>query len=124
MTVETTAQNDVIILNAPIKRGETQIDAITLLTPTAGTLRGIGLAALASADVEALIKLLPRITYPALTEADVMGLELPDLLEFAGKVIGFIAGLGTLTLPPSLTVDDLMADIAVVFHWPPSTLSP
>ncbi|WP_042860039.1 phage tail assembly protein [Dickeya sp. NCPPB 3274] len=91
MTVETTSQNNVIILNAPIKRGETLIDAITLLTPTAGTLRGIGLAALASADVEALIKLLPRITYPALTEADVMGLELPDLLEFAGKVIGFLS---------------------------------
>ncbi|MZG51672.1 GpE family phage tail protein [Dickeya solani] len=29
-----------------------------------------------------------------------------------------------MTLPPSLTVDDLMADIAVVFHWPPSTLFP
>lgn len=49
MTVETTTQPNVIILNAPIKRGETLIDAITLLTPTAGTLRGIGLAALASA---------------------------------------------------------------------------
>ncbi len=59
--------------------------------------------------MEALIKLLPRITYPALTEADVTGLELPDLLEFAGKVIGFLSPVGTLTLPPSLTVDDLMA---------------
>ncbi|UUE08317.1 phage tail assembly protein [Dickeya zeae] len=91
MTAENTAQHHVITLNAPITRGDTQIDAITLLTPTAGTLRGIGLAALASADVEALIKLLPRITYPALTEADVMGLELPDLLEFAGKVISFLS---------------------------------
>ncbi|HEM6615349.1 TPA: GpE family phage tail protein [Yersinia enterocolitica] len=25
-------------------------------------------------------------------------------------------------MPPKLTVDDLIADIAVIFHWPPSEL--
>ncbi|WJV55680.1 phage tail assembly protein [Pectobacteriaceae bacterium CE90] len=91
MTAETTVQDNVVILNTPIKRGEILIESITLIKPTAGTLRGIGLAALANADVEALIKVLPRMTYPSLTEADVIALELPDLIVLAGKVIGFLS---------------------------------
>ncbi|HHA1288329.1 MULTISPECIES: GpE family phage tail protein [Enterobacter] len=27
-----------------------------------------------------------------------------------------------MTFPENLSVDDLMADIAVIFHWPPSEL--
>ncbi|WP_434414989.1 GpE family phage tail protein (plasmid) [Enterobacter hormaechei subsp. xiangfangensis] len=27
-----------------------------------------------------------------------------------------------MTFPAKLSVDDLMADIAVIFHWPPSEL--
>ncbi|AUH00996.1 phage tail assembly protein [Pectobacteriaceae bacterium CE70] len=91
MTAETIVQDNVVILNTPIKRGEILIESITLIKPTAGTLRGIGLAALANADVEALIKVLPRMTYPSLTEADVIALELPDLIVLAGKVIGFLS---------------------------------
>lgn len=91
MTAETTVQDNVVILNTPIKRGEILIESVTLIKPTAGTLRGIGLAALANADVEALIKVLPRMTYPSLTEADVIALELPDLIVLAGKVIGFLS---------------------------------
>ncbi|WP_315707497.1 phage tail assembly protein [Brenneria uluponensis] len=91
MTAETTVQDNVVILNTPIKRGEILIESVTLIKPTTGTLRGIGLAALANADVEALIKVLPRMTYPSLTEADVIALELPDLIVLAGKVIGFLS---------------------------------
>ncbi|MDW9427654.1 GpE family phage tail protein, partial [Yersinia enterocolitica] len=29
-----------------------------------------------------------------------------------------------LAFPARLSVDDLMADIAVIFHWPPSELYP
>ncbi|WP_322090665.1 GpE family phage tail protein [Enterobacter roggenkampii] len=28
-----------------------------------------------------------------------------------------------MTFPDNLSVDDLMADIAVIFHWPPSELN-
>ncbi|MBL3523822.1 phage tail assembly protein [Serratia plymuthica] len=78
-------------LDTPVKRGETVIDAVTLIKPNAGTLRGVGLASLANSDVDALIKVLPRMTYPSLTESDVAALELPDLVALAGKVIGFLA---------------------------------
>ncbi|EQA1538787.1 GpE family phage tail protein, partial [Escherichia coli] len=29
-----------------------------------------------------------------------------------------------MTFPKNLSVDDLMADVAVIFHWPPSELYP
>lgn len=32
--------------------------------------------------------------------------------------------LGAVTFPKNLSVDDLMADVAVIFHWPPSELYP
>jgi hypothetical protein len=81
----------VINLVKTIKRGETEIKEVTLLKPTAGTLRGVGLAAVANSDVDALIKVLPRMTMPSLTEQEVAALELPDLLSFAGEVVGFLS---------------------------------
>ncbi|EPR1413534.1 phage tail assembly protein [Citrobacter koseri] len=88
--MEKTNENT-ITLNTPIKRGEQVITEITLLKPTAGTLRGVGLAAVANSDVDALIKVLPRMTMPSLTEQEAAALELPDLLSFAGKVVGFLS---------------------------------
>ncbi len=84
-------KENVVTLENPIKRGEQIIDQITLMKPTAGTLRGVSLAAVANSEVDALIKVLPRITAPMLTEQDVAALELPDLVALAGKVVGFLS---------------------------------
>ncbi|ELY4545350.1 phage tail assembly protein [Cronobacter sakazakii] len=83
-------ENTVTLVN-PVKRGEQEISTLTVIKPNAGTLRGVGLAALANCEVDALIKVLPRMTYPNLTEQEVIALELPDLLAFAGKVVGFLS---------------------------------
>lgn len=82
---------NVITLETPVKRGEQVIDQITLMKPNAGTLRGVSLASVANSDVDALIKVLPRVTAPSLTEQEVAALELPDLVALAGKVIGFLS---------------------------------
>ncbi|PDO88614.1 phage tail assembly protein [Kosakonia sacchari] len=82
---------NVITLENPVKRGEQVIDKITLMKPNAGTLRGVSLASVANSDVDALIKVLPRVTAPSLTEQEVAALELPDLVALAGKVIGFLS---------------------------------
>ena len=80
-----------VVLNNPIKRGEQVIAEITVLQPVAGTLRGVSLASVANSDVDALIKVLPRMTMPSLTEQEAAALALPDLLSFAGKVVGFLS---------------------------------
>ncbi|SFU18360.1 Phage tail assembly chaperone protein, E, or 41 or 14 [Kosakonia arachidis] len=83
--------DNVITLENPVQRGGQTIDTITLIKPNAGTLRGVSLAAVANSDVDALIKVLPRVTAPSLTEQEVAALELPDLVALAGKVIGFLS---------------------------------
>lgn len=75
----------------PVKRGEQVIEQVTLMKPNAGTLRGVSLAAVANSEVDALIKVLPRMTAPMLTEQEVAALELPDLVALAGKVVGFLS---------------------------------
>lgn len=82
---------NIVVLGKQLKRGEQVISEITLLKPNAGTLRGVSLASVANSDVDALIKVLPRMTLPSLTEQEVSALELPDLLSFAGKVVGFLS---------------------------------
>lgn len=88
--MEKTNEN-IVVLGKPLKRGEQEITEITMLKPTAGTLRGVSLASVANSDVDALIKVLPRMTMPSLTEQEAAALELPDLLSFAGKVVGFLS---------------------------------
>ncbi|MBG6248732.1 MULTISPECIES: phage tail assembly protein [Symbiopectobacterium] len=82
--------DNVVTLETPIKRGDTLIETVTLIKPTTGTLRGVNLAAVANSDVDAMIKVLPRMTVPALTEPEITRMELPDMIATAGKVIGFL----------------------------------
>ena len=55
-------KENVITLENPVKRGEQVIEQVTLMKPSAGTLRGVSLAAVANSEVDALIKVLPRMT--------------------------------------------------------------
>ncbi|MDM6707131.1 phage tail assembly protein, partial [Escherichia coli] len=45
----------------PGQRAGQTIDKVTLIEPNAGTLRGVSLAAVAQSEVDALIKVLPRM---------------------------------------------------------------
>ncbi|QJT82045.1 phage tail assembly protein [Kosakonia sp. MUSA4] len=83
--------DNVVTLETPIKRGEQLINAVTLMKPNAGSLRGLSLAAVANAEVDTLIKVLPRITSPSLTEQEVAALDLADMVALAGKVVGFLS---------------------------------
>lgn len=85
------SKENVVTLEKPVKRGEQLFTEITLVKPNAGTLRGVSLAAVANSEVDALIKVLPRMTVPMLTEQEVAAMELPDLVALAGQVVGFLS---------------------------------
>lgn len=85
------AKENVVALDTPITRGETTITEVQVIKPTAGALRGVGLAAVANADVDALLVILPRVTVPNLTKEECARLELPDLVALAGQVVGFLS---------------------------------
>jgi hypothetical protein len=78
-----------VILDEPITRGEQVIDRVTLRKPRAGELRSVALMDLAQLDVLALQRVLPRISQPTLTEADVAALCPADLLALGAELAGF-----------------------------------
>ncbi|USR60677.1 phage tail assembly protein [Lelliottia amnigena] len=86
-----TENPNVVTLDTPLMRGEQKIEKVTLSKPNAGTLRGVSLASLANSDVDALIKVLPRMTYPVLTEQEIIRLDASDLISLAGKVVSFLS---------------------------------
>lgn len=90
-TTTATPANDsnAIILDVPLKRGDSTLDAVTLRKPQAGELRGIKLTELLNLDVVALQILLPRITSPALTVQDVAALDPADITELGVRVASF-----------------------------------
>lgn len=90
-TDTTTAKDpNTIVLDYPLTRGNQTIDTVTLRKPTAGELRGTTLNALANMDVDAMQKILPRISTPTLTEADVARLDPADFMQMGGVFAGFL----------------------------------
>ncbi|MGQ7242811.1 phage tail assembly protein [Salinicola sp. V024] len=82
--------SDPIELDEPIKRGETTIDTITLRKPSAGELRGVALADVLQLNTDALIKLIPRLSNPSLTEPEVRQMDPADLVQLGGEIAGFL----------------------------------
>jgi len=76
-------------LTSPIARGETQIETLTLRKPKAGELRNLNLQDILQTDVTAMLKLIPRISDPPLTEVEADNLEAEDLAEIGGVIRGF-----------------------------------
>ncbi|MFQ6291540.1 phage tail assembly protein [Yersinia enterocolitica] len=111
-TAETGAETDtvaleqdkfnVITLDVPIVRGNTTITEVTVNKPTAGALRGAKLQALLDTDVDALIRVLPRITTPNLTVPEISNLDPADIYALSQALALFF-------LPNSVKSDFLSA---------------
>lgn len=80
----------IITLEEPIQRGTTTITDVTVRKPKSGELRGTQLVNLLHMDVAALEIVLPRITQPTLTKAEVANLDPADLTQFGVEVSGFL----------------------------------
>ena len=78
-----------VTLDTPIQRGSQIVTHVTLRRPLAGELRGIALASLLQLDVGSLQALLPRITSPMLTRAEIDQLDPADLVELGSEAINF-----------------------------------
>lgn len=87
---QTRVVTDPIELDQPIKRGDQEIKSLQLRKPQSGELRGLSLVDLGQLDVNALHKVLPRITIPTITEAEARGMDPADLLELGAEVGDFL----------------------------------
>lgn len=79
-----------VTLDVPIERGETTITEVKVRKPNSGELRGLTLMALSQLDYGALEQLLPRITQPILTKAEIGRLDPADLMQLGGEVMDFL----------------------------------
>ena len=87
--------------DTPITRGETTIASVDIRKPAAGDLRGLNLMDVAQLKTDTMIKLLPRVTQPALTETEVADkLDLSDFMACAVEVAGFLATRAQLQASP------------------------
>ena len=84
------ADDNRVELDEPIIRGSQIITHVEVRKPLSGELRGVSLAELMQLEVNALRKVLPRITTPALTDHEVGRLDPADLVELGGKVALFL----------------------------------
>lgn len=74
-------QTKIVTLKTPILRGETEISEITLRKPNVLALKGLKLLDLMQSDVNSVSLLLPKITMPMLTKADIEKLDIADFTK-------------------------------------------
>lgn len=79
-----------VALDTPIVRGEQTIATLQLRKPRSGELRGLSLVDLGQLKVDALIKILPRISMPTVTEVEVSNMETADLLACGAEIGSFL----------------------------------
>lgn len=91
-----------VTLATPIKRGETEITTIDLRKPRAGELRGLNMQEVLTTDVAAVLRLLPRISNPPLTQDEAEGLEADDFAEISGAIRGFFMTKGEIAAVQSM----------------------
>lgn len=79
-----------VALETPIERGEQKIETLQLRKPGAGELRGLSLTQLLAMSVDEMIRLLPRIAMPIITEVEAEMLDPADLTACALEVADFL----------------------------------
>jgi len=81
-----------ITLQTPLQRDKEKVTEISLRKPKAGEMRGLQLTMILQMDVATLQKLLPRVTEPALTPAELDQMDIDDFSALAFEVLGFFGG--------------------------------
>ncbi|WP_286976837.1 phage tail assembly protein [Pseudomonas sp.] len=77
------------LVNA-ITRGNKKTTSISLRKPASGELRGLRLGDLLQGDVNAVIKLVPRISEPTITEQEAAVMDVYNLTECADAIAVFL----------------------------------
>lgn len=80
----------VVVLDAPITRGNNSITEVVVRKPQAGALRGIRLQALLEMDVESIMAVLPRVTTPAISKAEIIQMDPADLIQLGMELVTFL----------------------------------
>lgn len=84
------AGREEVELDTPIMLHTKEVTHVVVRRPKAGELRGCSLVDLLQMDVNALTKVLPRVTNPMLDANTIKQLSPADLLQLGTAVTGFL----------------------------------
>ncbi|TRD18400.1 phage tail assembly protein [Palleronia caenipelagi] len=79
-----------ITLSAPVTVDGAEVTEITLREPRAGELRGLSMTQIAQMEAGQMMRLLPRITQPPLSEAQISALSLRDFFGLSAGAASFL----------------------------------
>lgn len=77
-------------LEEPILMGNIRISSIDIRKPSVHALKGIRVADILNGDVSSICSLLPKVSTPALTQAQVNELEPADIVQLGAAIIYFL----------------------------------
>lgn len=98
-TATPTRKSATVTLVQPVVRAGQTIAAVQILKPSVGDLRGLLLVEVMNMKVDALAKLLPRVTLPTLLEAEIYQMDTVDLVTMATEAAIFLTGATVPTEP-------------------------
>lgn len=79
-----------IELDSPVMMGDLEIKSIEIRKPNVQALQGVKIADLLQGDVTAICTVLPRISSPTLTKAQVIQLDPADIAQIGGAIMLFL----------------------------------
>ncbi len=89
-------QSAIVTLDVPVRRGEPGkeqvIEQVTLIRPKGAAMKNVAMLGLTQLDYDEVRKVLPRITTPPLTPADVDRMDPADILSCGMEIVGFLLG--------------------------------
>ncbi|WP_436882775.1 phage tail assembly protein [Enterobacter asburiae] len=90
--VTTDRDDSTITLGVPVKRGEGVITSVRITDAVRqpGSLRGLKLYDVMQSDVDSLIKMIPRVTEPALMEHEILTMDNRDFVALATGIVSFL----------------------------------
>lgn len=91
-------ETTLIKLEKPLKRGDAEVAEIALHKPNAGSLRGVSLHECINMNTDAIVRVIPRISDPKITEAEMQRIDPSDLVQMGAALANFM-------LPPSLVAE-------------------
>lgn len=90
MTQLITQDSQIVELDTPLVMGETTITHLEIRKPNVQALQGVKIADLLQGDVTAICHILPKISTPTITKAQVQQLDPADIAQIGGAVMIFL----------------------------------
>ncbi|MNH79268.1 Phage tail protein E [compost metagenome] len=81
---------ETVDLDNPLKRGDLEINKVTLRKPMGGDLAGTNIGDLYNMNVVAMSKVIPRISDPMVHAPEFMAMNGEDIAALSGQVVSFL----------------------------------